>query len=90
VTKPVNLGSGEGIAIKQIVDIVVDKCPKDLDVVWQTDKPTGDKKRILDSSRAKEVGFQTTISLEEGIQETIEWFEENRSMIDDRHNAFRK
>ena len=90
VTKPVNLGSGEGIAIKQIVDIVVDKCPKDLDVVWQTDKPTGDKKRILDSARAKEVGFQTTISLEEGIQETIEWFEENRSMIDDRHNAFRK
>ena len=90
VTKPVNLGSGEGIAIKQIVDIVVDKCPKDLDVVWQTDKPTGDKKRILDSARAKEVGFETTISLEEGIQETIEWFEENRSMIDDRHNAFRK
>ena len=90
VTKPVNLGSGEGIAIKQIVDIVVDKCPKDLDVVWQTDKPTGDKKRILDSARAKEVGFETTISLEQGIQETIEWFEENRSMIDDRHNAFRK
>lgn len=90
VTKPVNLGSGEGIAIKQIVDIVVDKCPKDLDVVWQTDKPTGDKKRILDSARAKEVGFETKISLEEGIQETIEWFEENRSMIDDRHNAFKK
>ena len=90
VTKPVNLGSGDGIAIKQIVDIVVDKCPKDLDVVWQTDKPTGDKKRILDSARAKEVGFETTISLEQGIQETIEWFEENRSMIDDRHNAFRK
>lgn len=90
VTKPVNLGSGEGITIKQIVDIVVEKCPKDLDVVWQTDKPTGDKKRILDSARAKEVGFETTISLEQGIQETIEWFEENRSMIDDRHNAFRK
>ena len=90
VTKPVNLGSGEGIAIKEIVDIVVDKCPKDLQVAWDTTKPAGDKRRILDSTRAKEVGFETTISLADGIQETIDWFEENRSLIDDRHNAFRK
>jgi GDP-L-fucose synthase len=90
VTKPVNLGSGEGIAIKEIVDIVVDKCPKNLQVVWDTTKPAGDKRRILDSTRAKEVGFETTISLADGIQETIDWFEENRSLIDDRHNAFRK
>jgi GDP-L-fucose synthase len=90
INVPVNLGSGEGIAIKEIVDIVVEKCPKDLDVVWDTTKPTGDKRRILDSARAKEVGFETTISLSDGIEETIRWFEENRSMIDDRHNAFRK
>ena len=90
VTKPVNLGSGEGIAIKEIVDIVVDKCPRDLQVAWDTTKPAGDKRRILDSTRAKDVGFETTISLADGIQETIDWFEENRSLIDDRHNAFRK
>jgi GDP-L-fucose synthase len=59
-------------------------------VVWDTTKPAGDKRRILDSTRAKEVGFETTISLADGIQETIDWFEENRSLIDDRHNAFRK
>jgi GDP-L-fucose synthase len=90
INVPVNLGSGEGIAIKEIVDLVVEKCPRDLEVVWDTTKPTGDKRRILDSTRAKEVGFETTISLSDGIEETIKWFEENRSMIDDRHNAFRK
>jgi len=90
VNVPVNLGSGEGVTIKEIVDIVVEKCPKDIEVVWDTTKPTGDKRRILDSTRAKEVGFETTISLSDGIEETIEWFEKNRSVIDDRHNAFRK
>ena len=90
VNVPVNLGSGEGIAIKQIVDIVVDKCPKDIEVEWDTTKPAGDKRRILDSTRAESVGFKTSISLEDGIQETIEWFEKNRSTIDDRHNAFTK
>ena len=90
INVPVNLGSGEGVSIKEIVDIVVEKCSKDIEVVWDTTKPTGDKKRILDSTRAKKVGFETTISLSDGIEETIKWFEENRSMIDDRHNAFRK
>ena len=87
---PVNLGSGEGIAIKQIVDIVVDKCPKDIEVEWDITNPAGDKRRILDSTRAESVGFKTSISLEDGIQETIEWFENNRRTIDDRHNAFKK
>ena len=90
INVPVNLGSGEGVSIKEIVDIVVEKCSKDIEVVWDTTKPTGDKRRILDSTRAKKVGFETTISLSDGIEETIKWFEENRSMIVDRHNAFRK
>ena len=69
---------------------MVDKCPKDIEVEWDTTKPAGDKRRILDSTRAESVGFKTSISLEDGIQETIEWFEKNRSTIDDRHNAFTK
>jgi GDP-L-fucose synthase len=90
INVPVNLGSGEGITIKQIVDIVVEKCPKDIEVEWDISKPAGDKRRILDSTRAESVGFKTSISLEDGIQETIDWFEKNRSTIDDRHNAFKK
>ena len=90
INVPVNLGSGEGITIKQIVDIVVEKCPKDIEVEWDISKPAGDKRRILDSTRAESVGFKTSISLEDGIQETIDWYEKNRSTIDDRHNAFKK
>ena len=47
ITEPINLGSGTGVSIKQIVDIIVDKCEHDIQVEWDTSKPAGDKKRIL-------------------------------------------
>jgi len=90
ITDPINLGSGEGVDIKTIVEIVVDNLDNPIDVVWDTTKPTGDRRRILDMSRAKSHGFETTVSIESGIKETISWFQENREIIDQRHNAFRK
>ena len=58
ITEPINLGSGTGVSIKQIVDIIVDKCEHDIQVEWDTSKPAGDKKRILDMSRANSYGFK--------------------------------
>ena len=84
-----NLGSGTGIQIKELVDVIVNNLGFDIDVEWDTDKPAGDNKRILDMSRANRYGFQTEFSLEDGIKETIKWYKENREIIDRRHNAFR-
>ena len=90
VTEPVNLGSGDGVPIKTIVDLIVKHCGRPIDVKWDTTKPTGDSRRVFDMTRAHSHGFQPTVSIEEGIIDTIKWFKENRDIVDRRHNAFRK
>lgn len=89
ITEPLNLGSGKGVKIRDLVEVIVDNLEFSIDVRWDTDKPSGDAKRILDMSRAKSYGFENQYSLEQGIKETVKWFKENKDIIDRRHNAFR-
>ena len=86
--KPVNLGSGNGVSIKQIVDIIIKNLDKKPNVFWDTSKPTGDRKRLMDVSRARGMGFKPEISIEDGIAETIEWYIKNKSVINKRYNVF--
>jgi GDP-L-fucose synthase len=88
ITKPINLGSGEGYSIKKVVDMVVKHSGKDLEVKWLTDKPNGDAIRLFDMTRAKSYGFDISVSLEEGIKKTTEWFKNNKEILDKRYNAF--
>jgi len=87
ITDPVNLGSGSGISIKQIANIIAKRFEKE--IKWLTDKPTGDPRRVFDTKRSQKYGFNTTISLELGINETIDWFLENKDIIDERYNVFK-
>ena len=86
-TMPVNLGSGSGITIKQIAEIVSKRFDKD--IVWLADKPMGDKRRVFNVDRAKDLGFNATVSLEDGINETIDWFLKNKDIIGERYNVFK-
>lgn len=86
ITEPINLGSGTGVSIKQIAETISSKFQKE--IVWLKDKPMGDSKRILDMQRALSYGFNLTISLEEGLNNTIEWFLKNKEIIDRRYNVF--
>lgn len=88
ITQPMNLGSGKGFAIKEIVDIVVKYSGKDIEVKWLTDASGGDKIRLFDTTRAKLYGFESSISLEEGIENTTNWFINNKETLDKRYNAF--
>lgn len=88
ITEPINLGSGTGISIKQIAETISERFNKE--IKWLTDKPTGDKRRVFDMSRATSYGFVPTVSIEQGINSTIDWFLENKELIDKRFNAFRK
>lgn len=87
ITKPVNLGSGTGISIKEIANIISQKFNKK--IKWLKDKPMGDSKRVLDTQRAEKYGFKAKISLEQGINETIDWFLENKKIIEERYNVFK-
>lgn len=88
--KPVNLGSGEGVTIKQIVDIIVGNLDKKPEVIWDTSKPAGDKKRLLNTSRARALGFQPSVSIEQGIREVMAWYQHNRDWVEKRYNVFTK
>lgn len=88
ITKPMNLGSGIGYTIKEVVDMVVKHSGKDLEVKWLSDKPNGDQKRLFDMSTSKSYGWEIEIGLEEGIKKTTEWFLNNKEILDKRYNPF--
>jgi GDP-L-fucose synthase len=86
--QPINLGSGEGVTIKQIVEIIVSHLKKKPKLVWDTTKPSGDKKRLMDISRARSLGFKPSVSIEQGICEVMDWYETHRDEISKRYNVF--
>ena len=73
VSEPVNLGSGAGVTIKEVAEIIADYFGKEIE--WDITKPMGDMKRIMSTERAESYGFNPQISLKDGIIKTIEWYE---------------
>ncbi len=86
--KPVNLGSGVGVTIRRIVEIIVGNMEVKPEVIWDTSKPSGDNKRLMDMSRAKAMGFEPVISIEDGIKEVMDWYRDNRDIVNKRYNVF--
>ncbi len=73
---PVNLGNGREVVIKDLVELIVRLSEFEGGIKWQSDKPDGQPRRQLDTSRAREkFGFQAQTSLEEGLRQTIDWYE---------------
>jgi len=86
----INLGSGKGVSIKEIVDIIINNLDKKPKVIWDTSKPSGDKKRVMDITKAKKLGFEPSISIEDGAKETMEWYKKNKNIADKRYNVFKQ
>ena len=79
VTEPVNLGSGDGVTIKEVADIIASYFQ--LDIEWDETKPMGDSKRLMSTERAESFGFTPQTSLENGIVKTIQWYKEYNSVL---------
>ena len=79
VTEPVNLGSGDGVTIKEVADIIASYFHKD--IKWDVTKPMGDFKRLMSTKRAESFGFKPETSLENGIIKTIQWYKEFNSVL---------
>ena len=90
IKEPLNLGSGVGYKIKDLVEIIIKYSGKKLDIVWLKDMPQGDKKRILSMTKASSLGFKPIIGLEEGINLTIDWYKKNKSNLGVRYNSFKE
>ncbi|MDO8638265.1 MAG: NAD(P)-dependent oxidoreductase [Candidatus Daviesbacteria bacterium] len=87
---PVNLGSGSGVTIKEIAEVIAKSAPNGpVKIVWDKSKPSGDAKRLMDIQRAKKLlGFEPKYSLEAGVKETIEWYIKNKDSLGKRYNVF--
>jgi len=71
---PVNLGSGEEIAIKDLAQRIQKLVGFEGGIVWDTSKPNGQPRRKLDVTRARErLGFEATTTLAEGLEKTYAW-----------------
>ncbi|MCH6574980.1 MAG: GDP-L-fucose synthase [Bacteroidetes bacterium] len=76
--EPINIGTSEEIMIKDLVDLIKDLVGYKGNIVWDSEKPDGQPKRKLDVSKAEQqFGFKSTINLEQGLQKTITWFNNN-------------
>jgi GDP-L-fucose synthase len=77
---PVNLGSGMEISIKDLVGLICRLMDFKGEIRWDTTKPDGQPRRLLDVSRAeREFGFRAKTKFEEGLKRTIEWYLANRN-----------
>jgi len=73
---PVNLGNGREVVIKDLVTMISRLADFEGEIRWQSDKPDGQPRRQLDTTRAFErFGFQARTPLEEGLRRTIDWYE---------------
>jgi GDP-L-fucose synthase len=74
--EPVNVGTGEEIAIRDLAELVADVTGFGGDIRWDTSKPNGQPRRRLETSRAEQLfGFRARTSLREGLERTVAWFE---------------
>ncbi len=72
---PVNIGAGFEIAIKDLVELIVELTGFQGRIRWNTTKPDGQPRRMLDTSKTfNEFGFKAATNFKEGLTKTIEWY----------------
>jgi GDP-L-fucose synthase len=80
--EPVNLGSGEEIAIQDLAQMIASEVGFAGDIVWDATKPNGQPRRCLDVMRAKQLfGFQAAHHLHDGIPKTVGWYMEHQQYL---------
>jgi len=75
-SEPVNIGAGFEISIKDLAELIVELTGYKGQIIWNTNQPDGQPRRMLDTTRAyQEFGFQANINFKEGLEKTIAWYE---------------
>jgi GDP-L-fucose synthase len=71
-----NVGTGEDLSIKDLAQKVADAAGFTGEIEWDSNKPDGTPRKVLDVTRIKAMGWKPTITLEDGIASTIAWYKE--------------
>jgi len=73
----INVGTGEDVTIKELAETIVDVVGYKNDYEWDTDKPNGTPRKVLNVDKIKSLGWEPKIGLREGIESTYKWYVEN-------------
>jgi GDP-L-fucose synthase len=80
--EPFNLGSGQETGIKDLAQLIARLSGYEGEIAWDTSKPNGQPRRSLDITRAEQYfGFRAHTPLEQGLQQTIDWYNRNRHSL---------
>jgi GDP-L-fucose synthase len=69
-----NVGFGSDVSIKELAELVQSIVGHNGKIIWDTTKPDGAPKKLMDSSKLRSLGWEPKITLEEGIKMTYDWF----------------
>ena len=72
----INVGTGEDLAIRELAQIVRDIVCPEAELVFDTSRPDGTPRKVLDVSRLEELGWKAQMNLRDGIETTYSWFVE--------------
>jgi len=77
----INVGTGVDCSIRELVETVSKVVGFKGNIVFDTTKPDGSPRKLMDVSRLKSLGWEYTISLEEGLADTYKWFLDNQEIL---------
>jgi GDP-L-fucose synthase len=77
----VNVGTGTDVTIKELASLVAEAVGYEGAIEWDTSKPDGTPRKLLDVSKLTESGWSASIGLEDGIRSTVEWYRENLATL---------
>ncbi len=76
-----NVGSGQDITIKELAETIQKITGHQGNIIWDASKPDGTPRKLMDVSKMKELGWEYSTELEDGIKKTYKWFLENTDTI---------
>ena len=72
-----NIGTGKDITIKELAETIQKVVGHQGEILWDATKPDGTPRKLMDVSKMKELGWQYSVDLNEGIEKTYQWFLNN-------------
>jgi GDP-L-fucose synthase len=77
-SQQINIGSGDEISIKDLGQKIANLTGFTGKVVWDSNRPDGTPRKVLDSTKINKLGWKAAITLDQGIAATVEWYQENK------------
>jgi GDP-L-fucose synthase len=74
----INVGSGHEVSIKELAGKISKAVGFSGEIIWDSNKPDGTPRKVLDSSKITKLGWKPLISLDQGIASTVEWYLQNK------------